>query len=77
MKIEETASARKDLRELARRIQEETDPNKMIELVQQLIAGFDKQQLLQNGKHRGDGLGDPLGEKVAESAESGGAQGVQ
>jgi hypothetical protein len=31
-----------DLRELARRIQEETDTNKMIELVQQLIARFDE-----------------------------------
>jgi hypothetical protein len=34
-----------DLRELARRIQEETDSNKMIELVQQLIAKFDEQEL--------------------------------
>jgi hypothetical protein len=34
-----------DLRELARRIQEEKDTNKMIELVQQLIAMFDEQQV--------------------------------
>jgi hypothetical protein len=34
-----------DLRELARRIQKETDSNKMIELVQQLIAKFDEQEL--------------------------------
>jgi len=36
-----------DLRELARQIQEETDTNKMIELVQQLIARFDDKQIRQ------------------------------
>jgi molybdopterin converting factor small subunit len=34
-----------ELRELAKQIQEETDTNKMIELVQQLIAKFDEQRL--------------------------------
>ena len=34
-----------DLRELARRIQEEMDPGKMIELVRQLITRFDETQL--------------------------------
>ena len=31
-------------RELARQIQQEKDPQKMIELVQQLIANFDQQK---------------------------------
>jgi hypothetical protein len=44
MKTEETFPDPEELRELARRIQEEMDPNRMIELVRQLIAGFDKQQ---------------------------------
>jgi hypothetical protein len=35
------------LRELARRIQEETDPDKMIELVRELIARYDEQRLRQ------------------------------
>jgi hypothetical protein len=34
-----------ELRELAKQIQKETDTNKMIELVQQLIAKFDEQRL--------------------------------
>jgi hypothetical protein len=34
-----------ELRDLARQIQEETDTNKMIELVQQLIAKFDDKQM--------------------------------
>ena len=34
-----------DWRELARQIQQETDPNMMIELVQELIAKFDEEQL--------------------------------
>ena len=40
----ETASTEtpEDLQELARRIQEETDSTKMIELVQQLIVKFDE-----------------------------------
>jgi hypothetical protein len=32
-------------RELAQRIQQETDPDKMIELVRKLIAKFDEQRL--------------------------------
>ena len=34
-----------DLRELAQRIQDEQDPNKMIALVQQLLAKLDEKQL--------------------------------
>jgi hypothetical protein len=34
-----------DWRELARKIERETDPNKMIELVQELIAKFDQDRL--------------------------------
>jgi hypothetical protein len=34
-----------DWRELARQIQQETDPNMMIELVQEPIAKFDEEQL--------------------------------
>jgi hypothetical protein len=34
-----------DWRELARKIQQETDPNRMIELVQELIAKFDEERL--------------------------------
>ena len=37
-------TSNEDWRELARQIQEEKDPHKMIELVQQLIAKFDEQQ---------------------------------
>ncbi len=32
-------------RELARRIQQEMDPNKMIDLVQELLARFDEERL--------------------------------
>jgi hypothetical protein len=32
-------------RELARRIQDETDPEKMIELIRELIAKFDEERL--------------------------------
>ena len=42
--------ASEDLRELARRIQEETDTNKMIELVQELIAKFDEQKLMTDAR---------------------------
>jgi|SRR6266403_5714540 len=34
-----------DWRELAQRIQEETDPEKMIDLVRELIAKFDEEKL--------------------------------
>jgi hypothetical protein len=34
-----------DWHELAQRIQKETDPNKMIELVRELIAKFDEDKL--------------------------------
>ena len=34
-----------DWHELAQRIQEETDPERMIELVRQLIARFDEERL--------------------------------
>ena len=44
-----------ELRELARRIQDETDPGKMIELVQQLIAEFDEQQSRQTRLRTGNG----------------------
>jgi hypothetical protein len=35
-------------RELAERIQQETDPEKMIELVRELIAKFDEEKLRKN-----------------------------
>jgi hypothetical protein len=75
MKTEEPAPSSKDLRELARRIQEEADPNKMIELVQQLIAAFDQQQSRQKARLRGEHIpgGAPHG-KAAEPVDSGGAQ---
>jgi hypothetical protein len=38
-------STQEDWRELAQRVQQEKDPNKMIELVQQLIARFDDDHL--------------------------------
>lgn len=37
-----------DWRELAHRIQEEADPQKMIELVQQLVDKFDEEKLQKN-----------------------------
>jgi len=37
-----------DWRDLAKRIQEEADPQKMIELVQQLIAKFDEEKIRKN-----------------------------
>jgi len=40
-----------DWRELARQIQEEKDPQKMIELVQQLIATFDEEQLRKGSRN--------------------------
>jgi hypothetical protein len=43
------SEAPEDLRELARRIQEENDSNKMIELVQQLIAKFDETRSKRRG----------------------------
>ena len=43
-----------DWRELARQIQEEKDPQKMIELVQQLIAKFDEQQALKTSPPKPD-----------------------
>jgi hypothetical protein len=54
-KPEETNAQVSDLRELARRIQDETDPAKMIELVQQLIAEFDEQQSRKTRLRTGNG----------------------
>jgi hypothetical protein len=42
---EQGVSTPKDWRELAERVQQETDPNRMIELVQQLITKFDEEKL--------------------------------
>jgi len=41
----EGLSTEEDWRELARRVQQERDPNKVIELVQQLISKFDEDHL--------------------------------
>jgi len=60
-----------DVRELARRIQEETDSNTMIKLVQQLVAALDKQQL-QKAHLRGQNSAcATLGETDAAPASSG------
>ena len=37
-----------DWREIARRIQQETDPEKVFELVQELIAKFNEEKLRKN-----------------------------
>jgi hypothetical protein len=55
-KSEETNARANDLRELARRIQDETDPGKMIELVQQLITQFDEQQSEKPNHRQGNGV---------------------
>ena len=47
-------TSNEDWRELARQIQEEKDPQKMIELVQQLIAKFDEQQALKPSPPKAD-----------------------
>jgi sensor domain CHASE-containing protein len=38
-------STQQDWRELAERVQQETDPNRMIDLVQQLITKLDEEKL--------------------------------
>jgi hypothetical protein len=38
-------STQEDWRQLAERVQQETDPNRMIDLVQQLITKLDEQKL--------------------------------
>jgi hypothetical protein len=43
-----------DWRELARLIQTETDPHKMVELVQKLITRFDDEKLLKSPQARAD-----------------------
>ncbi|PYX28107.1 MAG: hypothetical protein DMG80_17265 [Acidobacteria bacterium] len=50
-------------RELARQIQEENDPEKMIDLVQELIASFDKERARKNS---------PLMRKPEKPADSAG-----
>ncbi|MGH9497918.1 MAG: hypothetical protein ACRD3L_02135 [Terriglobales bacterium] len=74
MKTEDTVPDPKDLRELARQIQEEMDPDKMIKLVQQLIAGFDEQQDCRNARVRGqDRTAARAGDNLHGSANSEGA----
>jgi len=43
-----------DWRELAQLIQTETDPHKMVELVQKLITRFDDEKLRKNPQARAD-----------------------
>lgn len=76
MKTEEMTPDPKDLRELARRIQEEMDPNKMIELVKQLIAGFDEQQSLRKVQFRGHGTDNQPPARTPGSSSSDGAEGA-
>jgi len=72
MKTTDAAPDPKNLRELARQIQEEMDPDKMVELVQQLIARFDKQQQLRNERFRGqDGSVTPPADTPTRSVNSG------
>jgi hypothetical protein len=52
-------TSNEDWRELARQIQEEKDPQKMIELVQQLIAKFDEQQALKPSPPKPDAQNRP------------------
>jgi hypothetical protein len=52
VKMSGLAAYPKDLRELALRIQEETDASQMIGLVQQLIAKFDERQIQIRGRRR-------------------------
>jgi hypothetical protein len=74
MKTGDGATDPKDLRELARQIQEEVDPNKMIELVQLLIAGFDEQQL-RKARFRGqDGKATAPTDTPAGSTDSRGTE---
>jgi hypothetical protein len=40
----EVTTAQEDWRQLAQRVQDETDPNKMIGLVEQLIVTFDNEK---------------------------------
>jgi hypothetical protein len=42
---DETTSPLERWRDVAQKVQQEQDPNRMIELVQQLIATFDEEQL--------------------------------
>jgi hypothetical protein len=75
MKTTDAAPDPKNLRELARQIQEEMDPNKMIELVQQLIAGFDEQQQLRKEQFRGqDGTPSAPADTARGSVNSGEAE---
>ena len=45
------APTNEDWRELARRIQKENDPEKMMELVHELLAKFDEEKLRRSLRH--------------------------
>ena len=43
--LDEVRSSRESWREVAQKVQQERDPGRMTELVEQLIATFDQEQL--------------------------------